>query len=71
MLRSALGILAELDGLHDEAIGAGAATMGSVFGVADNTQAQALSDIWEAFNAALPGAGYATLRALLNQITTS
>ena len=47
-IRAGLGTLQEYNGLRSEAIAAGAATMASVFGVQDSTQAQALSDRWVA-----------------------
>lgn len=66
--------LHELNGLRAECIGVGASTVATVFGVADNTQAQAMSDRWAAFLSAYADSGnteYAKLRDLLNAVIHS
>lgn len=66
--------LQKLDGLRAECIGVSAATVASVFGVADNTQAQALSDRWAALLAAFESSGnteYGKLRDMLNAVIHS
>jgi hypothetical protein len=71
-IRDGLGTLQELDGLRLESIGAGQATMASNFGVADNSQGQALSDRWGALLAAYEDGGnaeYAKLRDMINATT--
>lgn len=68
-LRNALGILEKLDGLRAEAIGASQATMASVFSVATNAEAQALSDRWGALLAAWNDSSnteFAKLRDFIN-----
>lgn len=74
-LRAGLGTLQELNGLRAESIGAGQATMAANFGIADNSQAQALNDRWGdlmnmIFNPNDPNySNYTTLRDLLNATT--
>lgn len=71
-IRDGLGTLQELDGLRAESIGAGQETMGANFGVADDGQAQALSDRWGALLAAFESSGnaeFAKLRDMLNATT--
>lgn len=73
-IRTGLGTLQEFDGLRAESLGAGQATMASVFGVADNAQAQALSDRWDALLTAYEDTGnaeFAKLRDTLNAVTYS
>lgn len=73
-IREGLGTLAEFDGLRLESIGAGQPTMAANFGVADNDQAQALSDRWGALLAAYEDGGngeYAKLRDMVNATTVS
>lgn len=71
-IREGLGTLQEYDGLRLESIGAGQATMAANFGVADNSQAQALSDRWGALLAAYEDGGnaeFAKLRDMVNATT--
>jgi hypothetical protein len=71
-INSGIAKLREHDGLRAECIAAGASVMASVFGVADDAQAAALSDRWAFFLAAmfdsadLDYAAYGKLRDLLN-----
>lgn len=64
--------LRELDGLRAQAIAAGAATMAAIFGIDDDSQAQALNDRWAALLSAMFNsadgdyAAYAKLRDLLD-----
>jgi len=73
-VRAGIAVLQKFDGLRAESIGAGAAEMAVNFGVADSTQAQALSDRWSALLAAYADTGnaeYSKLRDLVNAITYS
>lgn len=73
-IRTGIGKLEELNGLKNEAIGAGQGTMQSVFGTNTTTEAQILSDRWGAFLAAwndLGNAEYAKLRDLVNTFVSS
>lgn len=73
-IRSGIGILKELNGLRAEAIGAGQATMMSVFGTNDLTEAQALSDRWGALLAAVDdtdNAEFAKLRDIINTLVAN
>lgn len=68
-IREGFGTLQELDGFRLESVGAGAATMAANFGLADTSQAQALSDRWGALLAAYENANnaeYAKLRDMIN-----
>lgn len=68
-IRTGIGVLQELNGLRAEAIGSGAPTMGSAFGIADNDQAQDFSNRWDALLAAYGDAAnpeFFKLRDLLN-----
>jgi hypothetical protein len=71
-INSGIAKLREFDGLRGEAIAAGPSVMASVFGVADDTQAQALNDRWANFLGAMFNssdddyAAYGKLRDLLN-----
>lgn len=68
-INEGLADLQELNGLRAEAIAAGASVMASVFGAADDTQAQALNDRWAAVLSAFADSGnteYGKLRDLLN-----
>jgi len=53
MIRGGIGILKELDDTRAESIGVGQAEMVANFGVNSTDEAQALSDRWSAFLAAL------------------
>lgn len=69
LIRRGFATLKKLDGMRAECIAGGQATMASVFGVADNSQAQAVSDRWGALLAAFDNSGnteYAKLRDFLN-----
>ena len=74
-VRTGLSTLQKLNGLRAEAIGAGQASMATVFGTEDNAQAQALNDRWGdlmnvLFNTSDPNYGdYIILRDLLNATT--
>jgi hypothetical protein len=45
-IRDGLAFFEKYDGLRAQAIGVSAAKFGSVFGIEDNTEAQALNDRW-------------------------
>lgn len=73
-INSGIAKLQELNGLRAECIAVSAATVASVFGVADDTQAQALSDRWNNFLLAFADSGnvqYALLRDLVNAVIHS
>lgn len=73
-IRNGIGKLEEIDGLRREAIGAGAATMQSIFGTNTEIEAQAMSDRLGAFLAAWNDAGnaeYAKLRDILNTLVSA
>lgn len=69
LIRQGISRLEQIDGQRAEAIGAGASTMASIFGVANASEAQALSDrigaLLAAFNSS-SNAEYAKLRDLIN-----
>jgi hypothetical protein len=67
--RAAFAVLKKLDGLRNEAIGASQAEMAAIFGIQNETQAQAFSDRWGALLAAYEdgdNAEYAKLRDFIN-----
>lgn len=73
-INEGLSTLQKLNGLRAEAIAAGAATMETVFGAGDETQAQALSDRWAALLAAYADSGnteFAKLRDMINAVIHS
>ena len=71
-IQAGVGTLMALDGLRGQAIGDSVATMQTVFGVGDTTQAQALSDRWAALLASIENTGdadyaaFAKLRDLMD-----
>lgn len=69
LIRQGISRLEQIDGQRAEAIGAGAATMSTIFGVASTSEAQALSDRIAALLAAYGDSGnaeFAKLRDLIN-----
>lgn len=73
-IREGIGELEELNGLRAESIGAGQATMQSVFGCGTTDEAQALSDRWVNFLAAFGDSGNSEmgkLRDLINPLVAS
>lgn len=73
-IRRAVGVLEELEGLKNEAIGKSQGDMQSIFGTNTPTEAQILADRWGAFLAAyndLDNAEYAKLRDLVNALVVN
>lgn len=72
MIKEGLSVFQKHDGTRAQAISTGASVMASVFGVADDAQAQAFNDRWASvlsaiFNSADPDyAAYGKLRDLLD-----